>query len=67
MFAQYFVQILFIITGTISLLAAVFNWEWFFSTNNVQLLVRNFGRSKARLFYGILGIILWGSGILLNL
>ncbi len=67
MFAQHFVQILFSITGVLSLLAAIFNWEWFFSTNNVQFLIRNFGRNKTRLFYGVLGIILCSSSMLLNL
>lgn len=63
MVARYFVQILFAAAGIIALLAALFNWNWFFTAQNTQMLVRSVGRSKARLFYGILGIILIGTSI----
>lgn len=56
--AQYFVQGLFVLSGIISLLAAILNWKWFFDAQNAQFIVRNVGRKRARLFYGILGIIL---------
>lgn len=61
--ARYFVQILFALAGIISLLAAIFNWNWFFTAQNAQMIVRNVGRLKARLFYGVLGIILIGAAI----
>lgn len=67
MLAQYFVQTLFAVTGILSLSAAIFNWEWFFSTQNVAFLVRNLGKEKARLFYGILGLALIGTAVLLFL
>ena len=63
--ARYFVQILFALAGIISLLAAIFNWNWFFTAQNAQMIVRNVGRLKARLFYGVLGIILIGAAIFL--
>lgn len=53
--AHYFVQGLFVVAGLVSLLASVFNWNWFFTAQNAQLIVRNVGRPRARLFYGILG------------
>lgn len=65
MFAQYFVQILFTLTGIISLLAALLDWEWFFSTQNVQFLTRSLGKTKTRLFYGVLGFILMGTAVFL--
>lgn len=58
MAAQYFIQILFAVTGIISLLASILNWEWFFTAQNAQFIVRKLGRKRARLFYGIVGIIL---------
>ncbi len=61
--AKYFVQILFALAGVLSLLAAIFNWNWFFTAQNAQMIVRNVGRGKARLFYGVLGIILIGAAV----
>lgn len=63
MIGQYIVQGIFALAGIISLLAALFNWEWFFSTRNARSIVHNAGRGRARLFYGILGVILIGMGI----
>ena len=45
------------------LLASLLNWDWFFTTRNAQTIVRNVGRNRARLFYGILGIIIIGMAI----
>lgn len=56
--AQYIIQLIFIAAGIVSILAAIFNWEWFFTAQNTQAIVRNVGRQRARLFYGILGFIL---------
>lgn len=56
--AHYFVQGLFVVAGLVSLLASVFNWNWFFTAQNAQLIVRNVGRPRARLFYGILGLVM---------
>lgn len=58
--AQYFVQALFAIAGLLSLLAAICNWDWFFTAQNAQFVVRNVGRKKARLFYGLIGILMLG-------
>lgn len=60
---QYFVQGLFAIAGIVSILAAILNWDWFFNTQNVQFIVKNVGRKRARLFYGILGLILVATAI----
>ena len=60
---QYFVQGLFALAGIVSILAAVLNWDWFFNTHNVQFIVKNVGRKRARLFYGILGLILVATAI----
>lgn len=60
MHPQYFVQGIFALAGITSLLAALLNWNWFFTARNTQLIVRNVGRTRARLFYGVLGVILMG-------
>ena len=56
MTGQYIVQGIFALAGIISLLASLLNWNWFFTTRNAQTIVRNVGRNRARLFYGILGV-----------
>ena len=43
--------------GTVSLLAAVMNWEWFFSAMNAQVAVKMMSRRNARLWYGFGGIV----------
>jgi small neutral amino acid transporter SnatA (MarC family) len=58
MTGQYIVQGIFALAGIISLLASLLNWN-----RNAQTIVRNVGRNRARLFYGILGVILIGMAI----
>ena len=60
---HYFLQGIFVLTGIIALLAALFNWEWFFTARNARSIVGTTDRQRARLFYGFLGIILIGMGI----
>lgn len=61
--SQYIVQGIFALAGIISLLAAVLNWNWFFTARNTQFIVQNVGRRQARWFYGALGIILIGMSV----
>ena len=63
MWTHYFIQGLFLLAGIISLLASLLNWNWFFSARNAQMIVRNVGRGRARLFYGVLGGILIGMAV----
>jgi hypothetical protein len=58
MAAQYFVWGLFIVAGVVSVLASVFDWNWFFTSQNARFIVENVGRKRARLFYGLLGLIM---------
>jgi hypothetical protein len=61
--SQYIIQGIFAVAGIISLLAAIFDWEWFFTDRNSQFIVQNVGRRQARWFYGVLGVILIGTSI----
>lgn len=61
--SQYIIQGIFALAGIISLLAAVLDWEWFFTTRNTQFAVKSVGRQRARLFYGVLGAILIGMSV----
>lgn len=60
MIFHFIIQGIFMLTGILSLLAAIGNWEWFFSTRNARSVpyFGNAPRKKVRLFYGSLGILL---------
>ena len=57
------VQVIFLLTGAISLLSALFDWEWFFTTDNSRFVVKRLGRNGARWFYGIVGVLLIAAAI----
>ena len=57
---HYFILGLFALAGIISLLASLLNWGWFFTAPNAQAVVRRIGRTRARIVYGILGLLLIG-------
>ena len=56
--SHYIIQGIFALTGLISLLAALLDWNWFFTARNTQFIVQNVGRLQARLFYVVLGLLL---------
>ena len=43
---HYFIQGLFVLVGLLSVLAAICNWNWFFTAQNTQFIVRNVGRKQ---------------------
>ena len=49
------VQIIFLLSGIVSLLASLFNWDWFFTADNAGFLVKRLGRNGARWAYGTIG------------
>ena len=60
---HYTLQAVFVIVGLLSVLAAVFNWDWFFNARNTQFIVANAGRGRARLFYAALGALMVATGV----
>lgn len=62
--ADYFIFILFILLGCFSSIAALFNFDWYFQTSAAQTFVRYFGRTGARVFYALLGVLLVVCGLL---
>jgi small neutral amino acid transporter SnatA (MarC family) len=47
---------IFIVFGLIILLAAIFNWSYFFKQRKAQMLIRSFGEIGARIIYALLGL-----------
>ncbi len=60
---HYIIQGFFVLLGAVSLVAALLNANWFFTARNTQFVVQNVGRNRARLFYGVLGVLLIAMGI----
>ena len=61
--SEYFILVLFIGLGAFSLIAAAFNFDWYFQTSGAMTFVRRFGRGGARIFYAILGAGLIACGV----
>ncbi len=51
------------LAGGFSLMGAIKNWEWFFRARKSAMIDKIFGRTGARIFYGILGGIFVVGGI----
>ncbi|WP_099463838.1 immunity 17 family protein [Parabacteroides provencensis] len=61
--SEYFILALFIALGIFSIIAAAFNFDWYFQTSGAMTFVRKFGRKGARIFYTILGLALIACGV----
>lgn len=61
---DYIVYGIFIIGGLFSVLAASLDFDWFFDHRKAHTFVSWFGRTGARIFYGILGLALIICGVL---
>ena len=60
---HYLIQGIFAIVGLLAILASLFNWDWFFLSQNTQAIVRNVGRNRARLFYAVLGLLISATAV----
>lgn len=49
---------LFLISGILSLCAAIADWNWFFNSKNCRMLTSRLSRRKARWLYGIIGCLI---------
>jgi len=45
--------------GAFAILASIFNWNFFFEHRKARLLMKLFGRTGTRIFYGIIGLFLF--------
>ena len=63
MVMHYVIQGIFVVVGLLAILASLFNWDWFFKAQNMQAIVRNVGRNRARLFYAFLGLLMIGTAV----
>ncbi|MFT7676385.1 MAG: hypothetical protein ACI8QC_000356 [Planctomycetota bacterium] len=54
-----------IASGIFAISGAAFDWDWFINHRKAQSFVKLFGRTGARIFYGILGAAIVVTGVLL--
>jgi small neutral amino acid transporter SnatA (MarC family) len=62
--SEYLVLAIFVLSGIISLTAALFNFDWYFQSQKASTFVHWLGRKGARVFYGLLGLALIAAGLL---
>lgn len=60
---HYLIQGIFVVVGLLAILASLFNWDWFFRSQNTRFIVQNVGRKQARLFYALLGVLMIATAI----
>lgn len=56
---ELFVLILSIAGGIFTILASIFNWDFFFENRKAKLFMSILGRTGSRIFYAILGLVLF--------
>lgn len=60
-----FIKIIFILFGSISILAGLLDWKWFMQSSNARPLTRLIGYNAARLVYATLGAAAIGIALFL--
>ena len=60
---HYLIQGIFAIVGLLAIGASLFNWNWFFQSQNTRFILQNGGRKRARLFYAALGILMIATAV----
>ena len=63
MVMHYIIQGIFVAVGLLAILASIFNWDWFFQSQNTQFIVHNVGRKQARMFYALLGLLMIATAV----
>lgn len=63
MILHNFIQLIFLLTGLVALLASLFDWDWFFTADNASFLVKRLGRKGARWTYGLIGALFIAAAI----
>ncbi len=61
---ELIIQVLLVSFGLFSILGAYFEWTFFYNNNKVQRIIRLIGRSGAKIFYILIGAILFTIAIL---
>jgi Immunity protein 17 len=60
------VGLILVAAGIFSICGAAFDWDWFINSRKARFFVATFGRAGARVFYGLLGILILIMGLLIT-
>ena len=60
------VGLLLVAVGAFSIFGGVFDWDFFMEHRKARLFVSMFGRTGARFFYGLLGLVIVVLGALIT-
>ncbi len=61
------VGLIFVAAGAFSICGAALDWDWFINSRKARFFVTTFGRTGARVFYAILGLVVVVLGLLITL
>jgi small neutral amino acid transporter SnatA (MarC family) len=53
--------------GLLSICGAAFDWDFFINSRKARFFVSTFGRTGARIFYAILGLVIMVLGVLISM
>ena len=62
---EQYLYLLILLAGIFCLIASFKDWDFFFENRKSKLIIKLLGRSKARVFYGVLGSLVIISSIFL--
>ena len=57
------INIILILIGLFVLAGSIFNWEWFMTSPRAGFMMRLMGRTGARIFYAVIGLLMVGLGV----
>ncbi len=57
MVLHHIIQGMFFLLGILTLSAALYDRDWFFTSKNAEPVVKYLGRNKSRWLYGAIGIL----------
>lgn len=60
------IGLLLVAGGLFSICGAAFDWDFFINSRKARFFVSTFGRNGARVFYGLLGIVIVVMGTLIT-
>lgn len=63
MILHHIIQTIFVIAGVTTLLASLFDWDWFFTAKNAEFIVQPLGRKRSRIVYGAIGLLLIATAV----
>lgn len=61
---ETFIHILFMVIGIYSILGAYFEWNFFYNNRKAERVINLFGRSGAKIFYIVVGLVLFSIAFL---